>query len=145
MPQWADANAHTQGKDWTLHFWRWDYTVEWPWPITQDISSTQLPFSGVRQSRLGRHDLFFFSTVDNSVPKNSVRTEGLPGKPTRLNSNPAQPAETWEVGILRDNQDQGSPWHKQCFETHRQRILQPRLSAGGVGRYQNCSSFLWII
>ena len=95
--------------------------------------------------RLGRRDLFFFSTVDSSIPKTSVRTEGLPGKPTRLNSNPAQPAEMWQVGILQDNQDQGSPWHKQCFETYRQRTLRPRLSAGGVGRYQNCSSFLWII
>ena len=135
----------THIKDWTVHFWTWDYTVEWPWPITQDTGSTQLPFSGVRRSQLGRCDLFFFSILDSSIPKTSVRTEGLPGKPAGLNSNPAQPAEMWEVGILRDNQDQGSTWHKQCFETHKQRTRQPRLSAEGVGRYQNCSSFLQII
>ena len=69
-------------------------TVEWSWPITQDTRAAQLPFSGAQQTGLGRRDLFFFSTLDSSSLKTSVRSEALPGKTARLNSKPAQQAET---------------------------------------------------
>lgn len=138
--QWADASAHTHKKGHicisggeTLH--SWVGTAHHTWHNGYTAAILRSPVARAGKTWLD----FLLQGLDSSSLKTSLRSEWLSGEQARLNSNPAEKAEMWEGGILQDNQGQGSTQHKQCFKTHRQRILQLSLSAEGVGRYQNCS------
>lgn len=138
--QWADASAHKKRKGHicisggeTLH--NCVGTAHHTWHNGYTATVLRSPVARAGETWLD----FLLHGLDSSSLKTSLRSEWLPGEQARLNSNSAERVEMWEGGILQDNQGQGSTQHKQCFETHLQRILQLSLSAEGVGRYQNCS------